>query len=332
MGTEPRQTPSPDAVALAFRQALNAARAFEGATAPNPPVGCAVLDASGRVLAVAAHKKAGTGHAEALAIAECRANGFGEAIHTIVVTLEPCNHFGRTPPCSEAILSTPAKAVWIGAADPNPAVVGGGAERLRAAGLAVRRIEDHDPDLAASAERLIAPFAKGMRTGLPWVTIKQALDADGSMIPPRGQKTFTAPSSLTLAHQLRRRADAVLTGSGTILTDAPEFTVRHVPDFADKGRQLAILDRRGRVSAGYLDAARARGFRVLTPNSLADALSQMAEAGALEVLVEAGPQLTESVLASPFWDEHVRITAGRNGPDRVEVFSRPHSFSLTERT
>lgn len=332
MGTEPRQNPSPDSITQAFRQALDAARAREGATAPNPPVGCVALDASGRVLAVAAHKKAGTGHAEAVAIAECRANGLVEAIHTIVVTLEPCNHFGRTPPCSEAIRRTPAKAVWIGTGDPNPAVVGGGAEHLRAAGLVVRSIGDLDPNLAASAQRLIAPFAKRMRTGVPWVTVKQALDANGSMIPPRGQKTFTAPSSLTLAHQLRRRADAVLTGSGTVLADAPEFTVRHVPDFAGKGRQLAILDRRGRVSAGYLDAARARGFRVLTPSSLADALHQLGETGAMEVLVEAGPQLTESVLASSFWDEHVRITAAKDGSDCIEVFSRPHPFSLTERT
>jgi diaminohydroxyphosphoribosylaminopyrimidine deaminase/5-amino-6-(5-phosphoribosylamino)uracil reductase len=332
MGTKPGQAPSPDAIALAFRQALDAAQLFVGATAPNPPVGCAILDAAGGVLAVAAHQKAGTGHAEALAIAKCKASGLGEAIHTIVVTLEPCNHFGRTPPCSEAILGTPAMAVWIGAPDPNPGVVGRGAERLRAAGLVVRSIGDVDPDLAASARRLIAPFAKRMRTGLPWVTVKQALDADGSMIPPQGQKTFTTPASLTLAHQLRRRADAVLTGSGTILADAPEFTIRHVPDFAGKSRHLAILDRRGRVPADYLDAAEARGFRLLTPRSLSEALSQLAEAGALEVLVEAGPRLTESVLASPFWDEHFRITADRDGPDRIEVISRPHSFSLTERS
>ena len=336
MGIEPEQSPSPDAIALAFRQALEAARAFEGATAPNPPVGCAILEASGSVLAVAAHQRAGTGHAEALAIADCRAKGLGEAIHTIVVTLEPCNHFGRTPPCSEAILSTPAKALWIGAVDPNPVVAGGGAERLRAASLKVMSIGDlghaDTVSLAASAQRLIAPFAKRVRTGLPWVTVKQAVDGNGSMIPPAGRKTFTSPDSLKFAHELRRRADAVLTGSGTILADAPEFTVRHVPGFASKSRHLAILDRRGRVPTDYLDAAKARGFRVLLPHSFADALHQLGEAGALEVLVEAGPQLTESVLASPFWDEHIRITANKDGPDRVEVFSQPHSFSPTERT
>lgn len=332
MGTEPEQSPSPDAVALAFRLALDAARAFVGATAPNPPVGCAILDASGNVLAVAAHQRAGTGHSEALAIAECRAKGLGRAIHTIVVTLEPCNHFGRTPPCSEAILSTTAKAVWIGAADPNPAVVGGGAERLRAAGLTVRSIGELDHGLAGSARRLLGPFAKRARTGLPWVTVKQAVDGSGSMIPARGQKTFTSQDSLKLAHELRRRADAVLTGSGTILADAPEFTVRHVPDFVSRNRHLAILDRRGRVSTNYIDAATARGFRVLLPYSLADALHQLGEAGALEVLVEAGPLLTENVLVSPFWDEHVRITADKDGPDRVEVLSQPHSFALTERS
>lgn len=321
-----RCTTDPQALISAFRQALAAAHDFEGATAPNPPVGCAVLDAQGKVLAVAAHRRAGTGHAEAEAIAECRALGCLDLIHTFVVTLEPCTHFGRTPPCCEAILATPARTVLIGANDPNPQVAGGGVEKLRAAGLDVGAVDDLDHQdaalLSAQAHRLIAPFAKKMRTGLPWITVKQALDANGSMIPRAGQKTFTSPASLTLAHRLRRRADAILTGSGTILADAPLFTVRHVPDFPHKSRYLVILDTRRRVSHDYLDAARDRGFQISISASLNEALRQLGEDGALEVLVEAGPQVTASVLRSGLWDEHFRITAGKDGKDHVEAIAR----------
>jgi diaminohydroxyphosphoribosylaminopyrimidine deaminase / 5-amino-6-(5-phosphoribosylamino)uracil reductase len=111
----------------AFGHALQAAVEFEGATAPNPPVGCVILDADGNELAVAAHRAAGQPHAEALAIQKCREAGLAERIHTLIVTLEPCNHQGRTPPCTSAILATPARQIWIGAQDPNPHVEGGGA-------------------------------------------------------------------------------------------------------------------------------------------------------------------------------------------------------------
>ena len=102
------------AIAAGMKAALAAARLWEGATAPNPPVGCALLDASGAIITTAAHHGAGQLHAEALAIKQAREAGQAERIHTVVVTLEPCNHHGRTPPCTEAILSTPAKRVVIG--------------------------------------------------------------------------------------------------------------------------------------------------------------------------------------------------------------------------
>ena len=226
--------------------------------APPPPTrrsAAPSLDDAGNLLAVEAHRKAGDLHAEARAIAACRAAGTIERIHTVVVTLEPCNHHGRTPPCAEAILSTPAREVWIAEADPNPRVEGGGGTRLAAAGLSVRYLAELDhpdtPRLAAEAERLVAPFVKWATTGLPFVTVKQALDETGSMIPPAGdRKTFTSEASLTLAHRMRRRADAILTGTGTILADRPEFTVRHLPDHPGKSRILAILDRTGARASG----------------------------------------------------------------------------------
>lgn len=320
--------PSPEAVARAFRMALARAEEFAGATAPNPPVGCAVLDQAGAVIACEAHRMAGQAHAEAAAIDACRRAGEEARIHTLVVTLEPCNHTGRTPPCVEAVLSTPARAVWIGAPDPNPKVAGGGAARLAAAGLEVRRLDDlphpEAAELARAARRLIAPFAVWSRTGRPWVTVKQALDAEGGMIPPPGRTTFTSEESLTLAHQLRRRCDAIVTGSGCVLADDPAFTVRRVPDHPGKRRKLAILDRRGRTPASYVEAAQARGFEVWVRPDLDRLLAELGEAGVLEALVEAGPTLLDAILERGLWDEHVVIrqsaTSGR--PDAVERRTR----------
>jgi diaminohydroxyphosphoribosylaminopyrimidine deaminase / 5-amino-6-(5-phosphoribosylamino)uracil reductase len=311
-------------IVRAMTLALLEAQKFEGSTAPNPPVGCALLDKDGNMLSLAAHQKAGTLHAEALAIKQCAKR---ERIHTVVVTLEPCNHTGRTGPCTEAILSTPAKNVWIGMADPNPHVAGGGADRLRQAGLNVQFLNEADaPKLNSDLQRLIAPFTKRALQGLPWVTIKQAVDSQGSMIPPSGQKTFSSQSSLILAHQLRRRADAIITGSGTVLADDPHFTVRLVEDFADKKRHLVLFDRRRRIPQAYLDAAIARGFKILFADDFLHALKHLAEQGALEVLVEAGPSLTQSVLDGNLWDEHVLISKG--DPDHIQIIQNkePHVF------
>lgn len=307
----------------AMKLALAEARIFEGATAPNPQVGCVLLDSSGQVLATGAHRGAGLPHAEAAAIALARAIGVAERIHTIVVTLEPCNHHGRTPPCAEAILETPARHILIGAADPNPKVKGGGAARLRAAGIAVSFLQEADePALHRDLHRLIAPFAKCATRGLPWLTVKQAINRAGTMVPPQRQKTFTSQSSLRLAHELRRRADAIITGSGTVLADDPQFTVRHVADITGKRRALVLFDRRRRISPAYIDAATARGFDCVFADELEPTLCALAESGVMEVLVEAGPQLTAAILASPFWDEHVVITQ-TEGKDRIDTFINP---------
>ncbi|HTN60090.1 MAG TPA: bifunctional diaminohydroxyphosphoribosylaminopyrimidine deaminase/5-amino-6-(5-phosphoribosylamino)uracil reductase RibD [Devosia sp.] len=318
---------------MAFRRAMQLAGEYEGATAPNPPVGCVLLDEAGHAIGAAAHQRAGQPHAEAMAIAACRAAGLLRRLHTVVVTLEPCNHTGRTPPCTQAILATPAREIWIGARDPNLHVAGGGAERLRENGCLVASIGSlggvEAAELAASAERLIAPFAKQQRTGLPWVTVKQALDQEGGMIPVPGQKTFTSTASLRLAHLLRRRADAILTGSGTVLADNPLFTVRHVPDFPGKIRRLIILDRRGRVPPAYLEAVVARGMVASIAKSIPDAFADLGRQGAFEVLVEAGPSVTRAIIEGGWCDEHVTIHQDGVAPDedQVLVHRYGHEFS-----
>ena len=316
----------------AFLAACAEAERFVGATAPNPPVGAAALDANGKILAVSAHERAGTAHAEARVLEECRARGILGQVTTLVVTLEPCNHTGRTPPCTEAILATGIRRVVFGVADPNPRVAGGGAARLRAVGL---EVEEFRGRARVRAEELLAPFRHWVTTGLPYVTVKTAHLPDGSMIPPAGQKTFTSESSLRFAHELRRRADAILTGSGTILADDPSFTVRLVSDHPGKRRWLVILDRRGRVSAEWRARAEARGFRVLVATDYREALRRLGSAGVLEVLVEAGPTLSSALLRGEdggcLWQRHVVIHSG--DPDRIEIFNatRPNEELIVHR-
>lgn len=300
---------------IAMRLALEKASAYVGSTAPNPPVGAAALDAEGRVLAVCAHERAGDGHAEAQALKQCEREGTLSRLHTMVVTLEPCNHQGRTPPCSEGLIAAGVKRVVFGAKDPNPKVAGNGETRLKSAG-----IEVVSGLLRPECESLIEPFAHWCLTGLPYVTIKTAYDRTGSMIPPAGSKTFTSADSLKLAHGLRKRADAILTGSGTVLADRPELTVRHVPDHPGKRRHLVVLDRRGRVPADWVEEAHARGFEVRIEGDLESALKYLGKLGVLEVLVEAGPTLTQALLSSGLWNRHVVITQGNPGmPDQVET-------------
>ncbi len=307
----------------AMRIALIEAEKFVGATAPNPPVAAVILDEQGQILACAAHERAGQFHAERRAIELCRANGTIEQAHTIVVTLEPCNHYGRTPPCVLAILDTPIRRVVYGASDPNP-VAQGGHDHLKERG-----VEVISSVLETECNELIRGFRSRILSRLPWITIKTAWSRQGSMIPPVGEKTFTSLESLKLAHELRKRSDAIVTGSGTVLADAPEFTVRHISDHLEKIRQLALLDRRHQVSDDWIQAASRRGFQVFRAESLDLAFRKLADLGCLEVLVEAGPLLSASVLESGLWNEHVRIQQqGPHEPDIVQRFRNDNGPQL----
>jgi diaminohydroxyphosphoribosylaminopyrimidine deaminase/5-amino-6-(5-phosphoribosylamino)uracil reductase len=135
------------------------------------------------------------------------------------------------------------------------------------------------------------------------------------MIPPPGRTTFTDAVALDHAHRLRRRSDAIITGSGCVLADDPAFTVRRVDDHPGKRRILAILDRRGRVPATYVASAEARGFEVWVRSDLDALIEELGAAGVLEALVEAGPTLHGAVLAAGLWDEHVEI---RQSPDPAQ--------------
>lgn len=284
------------------------AESFEGATWPNPPVAAVAINSHGEVLGMAAHEFSGEPHAEARVLHQVR-----DPIDTLFVTLEPCNHTGKTPPCTEAILGARPKRVLIGARDPNPRVVGGGAARLAAEGIEVQLV---DGPLEARCARLIAPFRKWVTTGQPWVCVKSALRDNGSRIPAPGAKTFSSPASLVLAHHYRRRSGAILTGSGTVLADGPEFTVRHLPDHVRAPRRwLGVIDRRGRLEP--LSTARPwiectkQHFHLRISDDPLEMLAFFGSQGVHRVLVEAGPGLAPVLL--PVADEQIEFHVGPEG-------------------
>lgn len=300
----------------AMRFACAEARKWMGATSPNPAVGAVALGTEGQILAVKSHCRAGEAHAEAALIDHCRNENMLDQVAALCVTLEPCNHHGRTPPCVNAILESGIAQIAIGVRDPNPNVVGGGVERLIEAGLTVAFDVNED-----ECRQLIAPFAYSVQTGKPWITIKRAFDRGGSPIPPPGQRTFTSPESLKLAHRLRKKADAIIVGSGTILVDDPLFTVRYVPDHPGKRRWLAIIDRRRRVPQNYLAEAAERGLDAIVYETVEMALEDLKNKRARDVLVEAGPILSQAMFDSHLWCMSVTIEQG--DPDRIEVDFNP---------
>ena len=332
------RTALPPPVAHGFGEAIAAACAFLGATAPNPPVGCAILDRNGQLLVAAGHERAGQPHAEALALRRLAETGRLAEAHTLLVTLEPCNHQGRTGPCTEAILRSPVRTVWIGCSDPNPHVGGHGADRLRDNGRVVHLLgtgagmgggtgpDAEEARLYRDCRALIAPFRRRVVDGRPWITVKQALDAANAMVPPPGATTFTDPASLRLAHRLRRATDAVVTGAGTVRADRPHLTVRHLPDHPGRRRLLAVLGRS--LPDGYADAAASRGFDVRLVPTLDGLLPALDQAGVLWALVEAGPRLLRALQDAGSWDDWLTLRHPADGPDRWSVALAPgHDIS-----
>ncbi len=204
----------------AMRQALDLARRGAGLVEPNPMVGAVVIAADGStIVGTGWHERFGGPHAEVAALAAAGAAARGA---TLFVTLEPCCHHGKTPPCTDAILAAGVARVAVATAGPLPEVSGRGHTTLRAAGITV------EVGLCAQeADRLIAPFTKLVTTHTPWVIAKWAMSLDGLMTPPAGgDRWISSEESRALVHDLRGRCDAILVGIGTALADNPLLTVR----------------------------------------------------------------------------------------------------------
>ena len=208
-----------------MQAALALAEQAIGLCDPNPRVGCVIVAADGRAIGQGHTQAVGAAHAEVMALRDAAAQGESVVGATVHVTLEPCAHHGRTPPCCDALIAAGVGRVAMAVEDPNPLVAGRGAARLRAAGIAV-----DTGSLAAQAEALNVGFFSRMRRGRPWVRLKAAVSLDGRTALANGvSQWITGPAARADGHAYRRRAGAVLTGIGTVLDDDPRLDVRLVP-------------------------------------------------------------------------------------------------------
>lgn len=320
-------------------RALQLARRGMNTTRPNPRVGC-VIAAAGRIVAEGWHEFAGGPHAEAMALERA-----GTAAHgaTAYVTLEPCSHHGRTPPCADALVRSGVRRVVIGSRDPNRAVNGAGIERLRAAGVGV------DAGLMTQpAEELNSGFLKRMREGRPWVRVKLAISLDGRTALRNGESRWISGEAARRDVQSwRARSCALLTGIGTVLADDPALTVRTGGETLPQPLRV-IADSSWRTPPGSrvlsdpATALIAGGERAQVPGPLAatgvrclalptvdghvdpDALlAALAGMQINELQVEAGARLTGALLRRRLVDEillyQAPVLLGDGGPGPFEI-------------
>lgn len=310
------------------------AEAGRGHPSPNPHVG-ALLVKGDAIVGQGFHERAGGDHAEIVALRQAGESARGA---TLFVTLEPCNHTGRTPPCTDAILNAGVARVVIGCQDPNPHVKGGGIERLRAAGVEV--VVDV---LGAAARDLIAPWTKLVTTGTPYVALKLALSLDGRIATRTGASRWvTGPEARAKVHHLRSRFDVCAVGIGTALADDPRLTVR---DCVGESPTRVVFDTKLRLPVASRMVATAREdavwvlcgadapeeaeealrnagvtvFRTSTSNEgridVPAALRLLGQRGIVSVMVEGGAELAGSFLAGAYADElHAFVAPSLFGP------------------
>ncbi len=306
-----------------LHDALRLAHEAIGLSEPNPRVGCVITAADGRVIGRGHTQPAGGPHAEVMALRDAAQRGEDVRGASVHVTLEPCSHHGRTPPCADALIAAGVARVVIAVRDPNPLVAGQGAARLRAAGIEVL-----EGTLADDARELNIGFFSRMQRGRPWLRLKAAVSLDGRTALPNGvSQWITGPAARADGHAWRKRAGALLTGVGTVLDDNPRLDVRLV----DTPRQplrvvidsrletppaARILDAPGAVLvyAAVPDAAREAALRergaeiVFHPGAnakvdLAAMLRDLAARGVNELHVEAGHKLNGSFVREGLVDE-----------------------------
>jgi diaminohydroxyphosphoribosylaminopyrimidine deaminase/5-amino-6-(5-phosphoribosylamino)uracil reductase len=291
-----------------------------GTTADNPTVGAIILDGVCARLGQAVTARGGRPHAETQALAEAGPAALGA---TMYVTLEPCNHTGRTPPCTNAIIDAGIARVVVGVVDADPRTAGQGVERLRTAGIAVD-VLNH----AASA-RLHEGFLTRQRLGRPFVTAKLAVSADG-MIGRRGVASFaiTGDVARDWTHRLRGRSDAVMVGARTARIDNPQLTVR-IPGLTGHQPRPVILAGSSALDPGLnlLDAER-QAIVLRDHPSIEAALRFLGDQGINALLVEGGAAVTRSLLSAGLVDRfHLLTSRTVVGPDGVPA--SPHG-SLAE--
>jgi diaminohydroxyphosphoribosylaminopyrimidine deaminase / 5-amino-6-(5-phosphoribosylamino)uracil reductase len=302
-----------------MRLALAEAEKGRGRTHPNPAVG-AVVVGGGRVIGRGHHRKAGLPHAEVNALRAAGARARGADVY---VTLEPCNHQGRTPPCTDALIAAGVRRVFFGSADPNPLVDGHGARRLRRAG-----IEVHSGILRAQCDAANEAWFKFITTGLPWVVLKAAVTLDGKLAAAaRDSKWISSTASRRLVHRWRNELDAVLVGAGTVRADDPRLTVRGVPGGRNPLRVvLGAVPRRARL-------LREPGETISERGALPPVLRRLGDRGITTVLVEGGATVHGAFLETGLWDElRLFIAPKIFGADALSWAGRTRAVEVQLRT
>ncbi len=302
-----------------MRRAMAQAATVRSTTAPNPWVGCVVVPPDsapdgGPVFAGATAPPGGP-HAEVTALAQAGESARGA---TLYVTLEPCSHHGRTPPCTDAIIGAGVARVVVGIEDPDEQVAGRGIAALRAAGL------DVTVGVAAGevAEQL-APYCKHRTTGQPWVVLKLAASLDGRTAAPDGtSRWITGEAARQDVHRLRARSDAVLVGAGTVRADDPELTVR-LDDGTERQQPLRVVLGKAPADAKVHPALELTG-------DLGDVLTELGGRGVLQVLVEGGASVARDFHVAGLVDRYVLYLAPVffGGDDGRPIFAGPGAGTI----
>ncbi|MGQ0838907.1 bifunctional diaminohydroxyphosphoribosylaminopyrimidine deaminase/5-amino-6-(5-phosphoribosylamino)uracil reductase RibD [Actinokineospora sp.] len=274
-----------------MRAAVARAAAVRGTTSPNPPVGCVILAADGHQVGAGGTRPPGGPHAEVVALAEAGERARGG---TAVVTLEPCAHHGRTPPCTDALLAAGVTRVVYAVADPT-AVAAGGARVLAAAGVAVEGgLLAHEV-----ATGPLRAWLHHARTGRPHVTWKYAATLDGRVAAADGtSRWISSPESRAEVHELRRKVDAIMVGRGTVLADDPALTARAEDGTLSARQPLRVVVGLEDLPAGARVRDSAAETLHLRTRDPAEVLAALADRGVVDVLLEGGPTLAGAFIAA----------------------------------
>ena len=272
-----------------MRRALELARHGELDASPNPMVGAVIVDPSGRIIGEGWHRRCGEGHAEVNAVASVKDPSMLRDA-TMYVTLEPCSHYGKTPPCADMIVEKGIPRVVIGTLDPFAKVSGRGVAKLLAAGVEVSTgmLEDE-------CRELNRKFMTAHRLHRPYITLKWAQSADGYI-----DGRISTPVTSVAVHKMRATNDAILIGSGTALADNPTLTTR---DFAGKSPVKVVLDRRRRLPADLRLFNDGEVIVLSDCRNLSEVMERLYDRGLTSVLVEGGAEILGSFLSEDLWDE-----------------------------
>lgn len=283
-----------------MRLAVEHADLVKGATYPNPPVGAVILDRDGRIAGVGGTGPVGSAHAEVVAL---RRAGTLAAGGTAVVTLEPCNHHGLTPPCVDALLDAGLASVVYAVADPDP-IAAGGAVRLAAAGVQV--ISGVQADLVAAGP--LREWLHKQRTGLPHVTWKYAASLDGRSAAADGSSQWiTSEAARADVHRRRAAADAIVVGTGTVLTDDPALTARRADGSLADRQPLRVVVGKREIPAGAKVLNDDSQTMVIATHDPAEVLKAVSDR--TDVLLEGGPTLAGAFLRAGAIDRIVAYVA-----------------------